>query len=533
MKHVFQRAVLAACAVPLIFGQSDSRLTFAAAAIRASAQSSNPRLRKAVHDGLYEVRNATMLDLVVAAYGFDYDKVVGGPSWLEVDHFDIIAKLPGETTPDDRNLMLQALLEDRFKLVAHKVTRPMKAYALSAGPEPRLKKASGSGPAGCAAQDSPGPGGVHTYNPDVLDSSICRNLTMEAFAAVLSRVTMMPVEDRTGLAGNWNFDVRFPQLIGGQPVPNSAGEKVTVADALDKQLGLKLEEVQVPTPVITIANVNEKPAPDPADAALLPPPPTVFDVASVKPTDPSATAVRFGTEPGGRVSIEGFAMRGLLLYAFRDILGTENALQQITGIPNWADSARFDITAKTPPDTALLDTGNIGPPLRALLADRFKMAYHMGEQPGKGYSLEASKPKMTKADPDSRTSCRANVVPSGAPRVMQFVCTCQNATMARFVDWLNGQGTGLDGPVADATGLEGGWDFDLRFNWGRPALETAAAGGDAARPGTEAPTAAEPTGGYDIFEALEKELGLKLVAGKYKNRVVIIDHLEEKPTEAQ
>ena len=291
MKHALQRAVLAACAVPPIFGQSDTRPKFVAAENHSSANSKDQRFRTDVRNGLYEIRNATMLDLAVAGYGFDYDKVLGGPGWIETDRFDIIAKLPDGTSPEDRNLMLQSLLEDRFKLVVQKVTRPIKGYALTAGPEPRLKKASGSEEAGCV--------------PLVLD--------------------------------------------------------------------------------------------------------------------------------------------------------------RIMGIPGWADSARFDITAKTPPDTAPLYVDNIGPPLRALLADRFRMAYHMGKQPGKGYSLEATKPKMAKADPASRTSCRWSVVPGNTPIDAQAVCTCGNTTMAQLVDSLNGHFTGLDRPIADATGLEGGWDFELKI----------------------------------------------------------------------
>lgn len=67
----------------------------------------------------------------------------------------------------------------------------------------------------------------------------------------------------------------------------------------------------------------------------------------------------------------------------------------------------------------------------------------------------------------------------------------------------------------------------MRFS-PQPATNT----GDASQPGAEVPTATEPTGGYDIFQAVEK-LGLKLVAGKYTNSVVIIDQIEEKPTDAQ
>src|SRR5450755_2713249 len=60
--------------------------------------------------GRYEIRTATMVDLTSTAYGVDGDKVFGGPNWLEMDRFDITAKLPAGSTPDSEKAMLQALL---------------------------------------------------------------------------------------------------------------------------------------------------------------------------------------------------------------------------------------------------------------------------------------------------------------------------------------------------------------------------------------------------------------------------------------
>ena len=67
----------------------------------------------------YIVHQATMVDLIAAAYGLDPSNVQGGPIWLETDRFDIIAKAPPTTSKDTIKLMLQSLLADRFKLVVH------------------------------------------------------------------------------------------------------------------------------------------------------------------------------------------------------------------------------------------------------------------------------------------------------------------------------------------------------------------------------------------------------------------------------
>src|SRR6478752_317720 len=58
----------------------------------------------------YEIRRATMLDLVRMAYGVDADKITGRPSWLDYDRFESVAKAPAGTRPDVLLLMLQGLL---------------------------------------------------------------------------------------------------------------------------------------------------------------------------------------------------------------------------------------------------------------------------------------------------------------------------------------------------------------------------------------------------------------------------------------
>ena len=45
------------------------------------------------------------------------------------------------------------------------------------------------------------------------------------------------------------------------------------------------------------------------------------------------------------------------------------------------------------------------------------------------------------------------------------------------------------------------------------------------------PSASEPSGGYTVFEAIEKQLGLKLKAEKRNERVIVVDHLDTTPTE--
>ena len=94
------------------------------------------------HDGRYEFHSASMIDLIQAAYGFGFDRILGGPSWLEMDRFEVIAKVPAGTSmatppaspqgtlPDAVKEMLQSVLADRLKLVIRQETRPLPGYAL-------------------------------------------------------------------------------------------------------------------------------------------------------------------------------------------------------------------------------------------------------------------------------------------------------------------------------------------------------------------------------------------------------------------
>jgi uncharacterized protein (TIGR03435 family) len=113
-----------------------------------------------VHGGRYELGNASMVDLIRTAYGYQNDKIIGGPNWLEQTRYNLTAKVPGETSPDDLKLMLQALLGERFALKVTKKDQPLPTYALTEGKGNKMKEGDNSGESGCRPQASaPGPPG--------------------------------------------------------------------------------------------------------------------------------------------------------------------------------------------------------------------------------------------------------------------------------------------------------------------------------------------------------------------------------------
>src|SRR5215475_4813530 len=114
-KLAFVSAVVAlSCSV---FGQSTEKPAFEVADVHASTPSALAQLSvSGPRSGRYELRNATMVDLITKAYNVTDDKVVGGPNWLASDRFDVIAKTPPNVTAETARLMLQTLLAARFGL---------------------------------------------------------------------------------------------------------------------------------------------------------------------------------------------------------------------------------------------------------------------------------------------------------------------------------------------------------------------------------------------------------------------------------
>ena len=161
--------------------------------------------------GRYDLRNATMVDLIATAYSInDSELIVGGPAWLERNRFDIAAKAPQTTSPANVKLMLQTLLADNFgfKLALHKDTRPMAGFVLTLGKDKhKLKEASGPGN-GCQGSPPPQP-----PPPVPVNRGTCRGVTLDEFAALLRNIgngdINSPVVFLTGLQGYWDFDVAF------------------------------------------------------------------------------------------------------------------------------------------------------------------------------------------------------------------------------------------------------------------------------------------------------------------------------------
>ncbi len=517
--------ILAAVLAGAAWGQSaENPPAFEAADVHVSAKVRVPSMAAGGLRGTrYLVRQATMVDLISLAYDLDNDKILAGPSWLDTARFDVSARAPSGSTPEQARSMLQTLLAQRFNLKVHKDSKEMPGFVLSTGSgKPKLKPAANpEAPPNCQGQPT-SPDGVPQQVVD------CHSMSMDDLARIAGQVVnnSSSALNKTGLEGKWDFTIKWtpPGLLA-----RAGADGISIFDAIDKQLGLKLERGRVPQTVIFVDSVNEAPTPNAADISkYLPPPPALeFDVAVIKPTNPDFKGTRIQIQTN-QINIQG-ATLSVLIQQFYDV-----SSEMIQGAPKFMDEERWDITAKMvstdPGQPPQADPETRTKLVLKLLEDRFKLKMHFEDRVVPAYTLFSVKPKMAKADPTTRSGCYEGPGPDGKdPRIgnplLSRLLYCRNVTMAQFADQLPQQVNGyVHSAVLDKTGLTDAYDFTLSFS-GMGILQSSLQG--PGQPGG----VADPNGALSLPDAVSKQLGLKLELEKRPAPVLVIDHVERQPTD--
>jgi uncharacterized protein (TIGR03435 family) len=494
-----------------------------------------------LRDGHYINRDATMLDLIEAAYGATEDTITGGPGWVSSDLFDLVAKVPDGTSLATANLMLQALLAERFGLVVEKGTHPAPRYVLSVGKGSKMKAGGGSENPGCKPLSQGGGGG----NPGDLASMpnikvACHDLTAAAIAENLHQMAGgyldHDVIDSTKLEGSYDFELEW---TGRGALAAKGADGISIFDAVEKQLGLKLELKNVPMPTLAIEHVNRKPTANPdgieATLALAA---ARFEAASIKPADPNGRPFTGLLYTGGSEMRAGGTLRALIALALQ--VTPNIAGDMVVGLPKSADSQAWDITAKVPSTgegAPNVVHGRPQPPplsvglemLRGLLLDDFELKTHTETREITVYALTVGggKPKLTQAEDSERSGCKPDPAAPKPVTKMGPMISCKNTSMAELAESLARMANAyIDHPIVDATGLQGGWDFLI--GWTPRGMMQAQPAADPSKAAGGMAEASDPSG-ITPFEAVEKELGLKLVKQKRTVPVIVVDHVDEKP----
>ena len=198
-----------------------------------------------VSPGQIVFTNQTLKHYIERAYNLKPFQIAG-PDWLDNVHFDVIAKYPPDTKNEDRSLMLQSLLEDRFKLAVHRETKDMQGYALVVA----------KGGFKLEPVEVGGNGGTHTNgNGHVLDLT-AKKTSMAALAGIITNNMSEMVVDRTGVEGLYDFALRWrpdEQNSGG------ADAAPSLFTAIQETLGLRLQAQKVPVEIVVIDHIEREP----------------------------------------------------------------------------------------------------------------------------------------------------------------------------------------------------------------------------------------------------------------------------------
>lgn len=243
----------------------------------------------------FRSRNYTFKAIIRMAYGIKGNidgMVLGGPTWLDSDRYDITAKMDSSVTdklkaltPDQRELakerMLQALLADRLKLVIHRETKELPVYALIIAKNgPKLKESKPGDtyekafPYADKFADSVkagtifGVGGGASQGRMATMTQYCFAVSTFALARQLTFWTGRTVQDKTGLKGSYDFTLKwwFSPAPSGSSAAASNDQSVPAASdpaggpdlfaAIQQQLGLKLESGKGPVEIVVIDHVE-------------------------------------------------------------------------------------------------------------------------------------------------------------------------------------------------------------------------------------------------------------------------------------
>lgn len=287
-KYLF--TAFAAAAVAFAQSEPSAGLSFEVASIRPSAPLSQ-QVTAGVHiDGAQvSCLLLSLRDYIRWAYKVK-DYQISAPEWMAGARFDITAKVPPGTTPEQVGQMVQSMLTERFGMKLHHETRELPVYALAPQkggaklkespkdpPKEAADAAKGSvnvvaqGDSGGTTVDMGG-GASFSFGNNKIEG---RKMGMAAFTETLASFTDKPVIDMTGLTGLYDFTLEFtPEDFRAMMIRAAVQRGVTMPPealkmmdsapgdsmgvALEK-LGLTLESRKAPIDMLVIDHMEKAP----------------------------------------------------------------------------------------------------------------------------------------------------------------------------------------------------------------------------------------------------------------------------------
>ena len=246
--------------------------------------------RSSVSPAEVNISNVTVRNLIEQAYGIPWtlaenERVLGGPAWLDTNHYDIVARIPADLAEARQklsrdqqkqqiSLMLQSLLVERFHLKLHFETKDLTVYALVVA-KPSAHLIASTNQPESTAQESPGPSQLPSKPEDVRHGMLvlykgqsaqmtAKQVSLDDVAhwfAGYSEVGGRPVVNQTGLKGLYDFTLRWTrQSLAVAPQPTSTdtadSDAPPLFTALPDQIGLRFKTTKAPVELILIDHVD-------------------------------------------------------------------------------------------------------------------------------------------------------------------------------------------------------------------------------------------------------------------------------------
>ncbi len=252
MKRLFATLVLSVCASCVAAAQSAAP-QFEVASVKPTNSGPQGVWNEGSHERV-RMLNWSLKSIVAQAYGVkDHD--VFGPTWIEFEHFEIIAKispeiakLPERARWKQIGAMTQALLADRFKLEVHRATREMPVYVLIPT-KGGLKLGEIGAPSDDWVRAQLGRG-----------SLVAKQMPTAQLISILGGILHREVLDESGIQGVFDIALEWaPDDVAANPATSRAADKPSIFTALQEQAGLKLESRKVPMEVVVV-NRAERPS---------------------------------------------------------------------------------------------------------------------------------------------------------------------------------------------------------------------------------------------------------------------------------
>jgi uncharacterized protein (TIGR03435 family) len=249
-------------------------------------------------------------------------------------------------------------------------------------------------------------------------------------------------------------------------------------------------------------------------------PPTngpTFDVVSIKRATDIRDRRSVGEQPGGRFVLSGMAIAPVIRSAY------PADTSDLIGAPDWVSNEVYDLTAQAGRE---VPKDQMEAMLRAMLADKFKLAVHYEIQERQVYALVLARAdgklgpgiRRSELDCDAIQAARRAGSKEPAPPTSNGAPACgMSMRGAVGLEVLLGAqplsrlassfGSGIGRVVVDKTGLKGNYDVTLNYM---------------PQPRADAPPEAPP----DVFTALQEQLGLKLEPDRAPLTILVIDRIE-------